>query len=756
MGDPSPSPPAPLDLGRLETEARANAAKHVSSRFQRPEQLEKVDQYKRRVARKKASVEAMLKTAVQSQLDGVRTGLHQLQSALQNVYEIKKSMDEIDESYKSITSLEEKLKRVREENSNFCQLAAAVENLKHIFQVPESVRKTQELINEGKLLQAHKHLMDLEMARDDLLMELHRQPQQSPTDKNTLKHYFADVEKLSEAMGKQLWLILQRALISVRQEPTIIVTVIRIIEREERIDAAALKKHEQFGFLPPGRPKQWRKKAFEVLEEAIAARIEGNQLEDRTDNKMWLVRHLEITRKFMIEDFKVVKTLFPPIFPPDYDIVKLYVRMYHRCLSAHLKDLIQQQLEGNEIITLLIWLNSYDSPELMKDPELNFDTKDLGPLLENNVVEMLQDEFLKNKRKDIIEWTHNALKSDEKDWYKEKLPDKDKDQYYNTPLALIIIDMVDQNLKVAEIVSADLVKKVLQLFVENLSGFANEYKFEMKVYKEKHLGNRRESIYFPQYMICHVNNCLAFADYVRRLRKLFLELEGQEQVKGEEEEDDAIMIRKDQFFQLADKFIDVGEFGLDVLVEVVLLDLRTSGHLDSLISKQWLTGDEVVNTICVTLEDYNNDFQHLRPKAYDKVIEKAEQKVLQEYLKSILQRKISFKNYEERKAAAEKICKEAEQLENLFSKLTTTKSKDSFAVLTMLAEVIRLRDTSMMSLEITGLAKKFPDMRRDQLINLLLSRGDLSRSEAQQLVRDTLGDEQLRAREKGVFSDILN
>ena len=51
-----------------------------------------------------------------------------------------------------------------------------------------------------------------------------------------------------------------------------------------------------------------------------------------------------------------------------------------------------------------------------------------------------------------------------------------------------------------------------------------------------------------------------------------------------------------------------------------------------------MTGDEAVNTICATLEDYNNDFHHLRPKAYDKILVKAEQKVLQQYLKAILQR----------------------------------------------------------------------------------------------------------------------
>ena len=50
----------------------------------------------------------------------------------------------------------------------------------------------------------------------------------------TVKHYFGEVERLSDMLAKQLWLIVQRTIITVRREPTIIVNVLRIIEREER------------------------------------------------------------------------------------------------------------------------------------------------------------------------------------------------------------------------------------------------------------------------------------------------------------------------------------------------------------------------------------------------------------------------------------------------------------------------------------------------------------------------------------------
>jgi len=50
----------------------------------------------------------------------------------------------------------------------------------------------------------------------------------------TVNHYFSGIEKLSDSLGKQLWLLLQRTLQTLQRDQTVIVSVLRIIEREER------------------------------------------------------------------------------------------------------------------------------------------------------------------------------------------------------------------------------------------------------------------------------------------------------------------------------------------------------------------------------------------------------------------------------------------------------------------------------------------------------------------------------------------
>lgn len=751
MSESTLTPQAPLDLGRLETEAKLAATKYVANLLQRPDQLERVDQYRRRVARKKASVEAMLKTAVQSQLDGVRTGLNQLQSALHDVHEIKESLDQVDEIYKSLKPLQEKITTVREENKNFCQLATAMENLKHIFTVPESVSKTEDLISEGKLLLAHKHLTELETARDDLLFELHKQPQRSPTDDNTLKKYFAQVEKLSVTLGKQLWIILQRVLMSVRREPALIVSALRIIEREERLDQLSLTRKEQTGFMPPDRPKRWRDKCFSVIEEWISNRIEGNQMEDRSSNKMWLVRHLEVTRQIMLEDLKVAKSLLPPVFPPNYNIVNKFVWMYHKALSKHIQDMIGQQLEGNEFVTLLQWLNSYDSPELMKHPSLNIDTKDLGPLLDNNMVEELQNQYLRNMKSNIQEWTGNTLKTEQKDWFKEEGPDQDGEGFYVTSLPVIIFQMIEQNIQVATMLGESIVLRSLEQFVDVLSHFAEELKGVIDIYKDRHLQDRREPKFYLHYLIATANNLLTFGDYMKNLRKRYLKTE------FDKEEDEDTNIRKDRFQVLNDRFTTIAMMVVGYVLDEVLIDLRSHEHcFNELMTKSWQQSPQAIEVIVATWHDYGTDFVHLKPKLEQTLYDQAKKCILKEYLKAILSRKLSFKQYEERKNAAEKLIREAEQLQLMFKKFKTTKQSEvTFACLPMMAECLKLKDTSMLSLEIAGIMKRFQDIRLEQMINLLLCRGDMSRSEARQMVLDTVGEEEAtKARPNGIFTEI--
>ena len=50
-----------MDLQHLDDDAREAALKDIKNMFQRPGQLEKVELYRHRVGRKKASVESLLK-----------------------------------------------------------------------------------------------------------------------------------------------------------------------------------------------------------------------------------------------------------------------------------------------------------------------------------------------------------------------------------------------------------------------------------------------------------------------------------------------------------------------------------------------------------------------------------------------------------------------------------------------------------------------------------------------------------------------
>ncbi|XP_072175892.1 exocyst complex component 3-like [Diadema setosum] len=735
------------DFGKAEIDAIESASKRVENMLKRPDQLERVEQFKRREARKKASVEARLKTAMQSQLDGVRTGLTQLHSALTGIREIRTWVKEVDVRYRECAELTSTLGDVKEVASQHSQLAAAVENLKHIFTVPENVKKTEMYIQDEKLLHAHKGLMELESSRDDLLYELHKQPSDNPMDNLLLQKYFADVEKLSDMLFKQIRLVLQRVLLIAHRQPQLVVTCLRIIEREERIDKKMSDREKMAGFRAPGRPKNWRQRCQDELCKVIQVKVEGSQMEDRIMERMWLVRHLELIRQYMVEDLRVVKFLCIPLFPPCYDIYAFFIKKYINCVSAHLEDLIGGGLEHNEIIQMLTWITEFKGSMLLGHPDLDINVKEHPDVLSDQMVDDLQQEYMKTLHYNIQKWMANALESDIKDWQGDTEPDADGEGYFRTQIAVIIFQMIEQNLQVSNQISKDLTTKVVLLCVEEIQGFIDTYRDAIKEYKTKHMADRSMPRFFFQYMVAIVNNFHSFIEFTKQLERRHLKLPA-----GETGSTSVFQSLIDGFNKLA------GESLGDLLWEM-FLDLEP--HLNQILTRPWFhhSASPALDTVCITIEDYYNDFSHLRPNYFKSLIEELEKRTVVAYVRGMLEKRMTFRTYEERKEAAEKITRESDTLDRLFSRLNHSEERGMepslCEVIPLMTEVIRMEDTSMLTLEISTLVHRYPDIRTDHLVNLLVTRGDLTVQLAKQLVLDTLGEEAERQiHTRTIFSDV--
>ena len=75
------------------------------------------------------------------------------------------------------------------------------------------------------------------------------------------------------------------------------------------------------------------------------------------------------------------------------------------------------------------------------------------------------------------------------------------------------------------------------------------------------------------------------------------------------------------------------------LLEEAFLDL--DGHFHELFTVKWITSSIGVDTICVTLQDYFQDYNHLRAINFEFVIKEAQKMVAKRYLKAMLSKRIS-------------------------------------------------------------------------------------------------------------------
>ncbi|XP_029378658.1 exocyst complex component 3-like protein isoform X1 [Echeneis naucrates] len=742
------------EMEKAEHLARGAALKWASGVFCQPENLERLSQYRKRESQRTASVHARLKSMVQSYLEGVGWGLEQLQEARTELKEVshalKKAALESNQNAEGMKCLE----RLREVSFNHHQLLAAVSNLPRLYAVHSLVLETERLVESRRLLEAHARLMDLERWQDDILWQL-RGPGMTGTalsteDQELVAKYFSGVRQLGEALGKELWAVVSSALALSRQNPTPFVSAVRIVEREEALDKALLEERGGMGSnsrpLPPGRPRCWKASFFRVLEEAVSARFRSvSYLHTRGPG---LAGHLSALQHATMADLSTVRHLLEHCVPPHYRLTGAYLRASHHCLQVHLAQVSSWDLESGEIFAVLNWvLHIYNSPHMMGHPDLvsEVEKEKLGPLISTEGLEELQSKYVRTVRKSVSEWMQKALLVELQDWQRDQEPDTDHEGFYQTSLPTIITQMLEENTRVALMIGESLRDQTIQMGLYELENLLNRFREALVQFGKDHrkdLSNNRNKFYL-HYLLASISNCIILKKSTESLQQ-----QQSSHLTG-------------QFSQTPPNPLAALDRAVRracrLVMDQLLLDLQP--FLPGLLTRTWLVQGDPTPKLCRILEHHLELYGHVRPPCRQRLQEEAQWLMVVEYVRALMQKRMVCRSAEERRQLAQQMVQDDQLFREMFISLQgdgPIPEVNPLALLPVLADFIQLKDPSMLTLEVSGLAAKYPDISEEHVSVLLDVRGDVSR-DIKGAVLDLLQQSapSLPAGYRPIFTDIL-
>uniref|UniRef100_F7AI63 Exocyst complex component 3-like protein n=1 Tax=Monodelphis domestica TaxID=13616 RepID=F7AI63_MONDO len=688
------------ELEKAERLARGAALKWASGIFYRPEQLTRLDQYRSREAQRMCSIESRIKSTIQSYLENVQTGLEQLSLALKEVQEAREALAEAQGELRSQAEAAHTLEPLRELADQHGQLQAVTLLLPQLRAVPEAVARTQALIQGHGFLEAYGVLRELEQLRDEVL-DLLGGPELPLFE--GLTHLG---EELGLAVGKAVGSARQLA----RDDPALLVAAVRVAELEEQRDI-------QLQASCPGRPRAWRQRCLGALRRAL----EEAYFEGLAPTPSGLAGHLAALREALPAELALAESLVAPCCPVDYDVVKLWAHTLHQGLCQHLQKLMDcEDLGTQDIFTLLHWaLHIYPGPEMMGHPDLSpeADISDLQPLLSLEAVEQLESTYTEKIKISIAEWLQKALDGEVAEWFREQEPDMDPEGFYHSSLPAVVLQILDENIRVTTMISPSLQERIHGMALRELGIFLRSLLEALEHFSQEHLKDVSKPRHYVPYLLVCLNHYTALSSSVSLLQPAGVSTPTGVSATIES--------------ALGDLKKKICRLILDALLE------ELQPLFVALPSRQWLSSLVMLDKVCEQTASFCSRFSRVRSPMAQMLLSESERAVVLEYLRGLMQGKLVCRNLSERIQVSERMLQDSAQLRELFLGLELEENVQTGAVLGALQELFRLQDPGLLSLEVSSFLHKFPDVSEEHIGALLDVRGDVSR-EQRQAVLETM------------------
>ncbi|XP_077075712.1 tumor necrosis factor alpha-induced protein 2a isoform X3 [Siphateles boraxobius] len=456
---------------------------------------------------------------------------------------------------------------------------------------------------------------------------------------------------------------------------------------------------------PIWRPTKCRKMHDNLLQIVVEERMKTADEQENKVDKLSTSLKREVFRmgKQVKKDLLRVVRNLRECYPPDFDICRTYAQLYHQTFSTRLQELARSSIDFEDCLYIMSWIVNYYPKDILKHKEIeeHINNSSIGPLLPDEDLKRLEEQYFSYKENEIKKWLSNALEKEVKQW-SDGFDPQIMDGYYFSNLAVDALPLVDATVReVNTLLGCE--SKSWSLLCQ-LDRFLQSYMASLVELLKK----KPENI--PKTLSASLSNIYLFRDYVQRPEHLFSE-----------------DTRKACLSTLADlKNICHKYFLSQIHTELKPLYRK-------LWTQAWFAGHcEVVEELMKVLENNIDQFKELKPVCREELLAELHVEVMVECVRRMMKRKLKLKDKEEQDAAAEFICHDNSQICSVFAKVGS-KEEWLCQILPKLSEILRLQDLGSLQLEIATLARDYPDISEQHVLAVLNMKTNLSSSDLRKI-----------------------
>ena len=411
-----------------------------------PDDLEKIPALKAEFTRKKATVDAQLKTGLKDQLEVTQSGMGAITESQRIVNQIKEEMMKIDKLCAESQNMIRDFPHLNEVSVIHRNISLVETMRKDIEEFPMRIRDVKEALiddsddleNQPNLLNIHYQLTKLREIRDDALDQIRQSPDESLEE--NLEQHFDELDDVVTAFDERI-LNACKGLIDLIMDgnKSLVVRVALIIEEEEKNDMKvkamqdAHKEHKalasRFKSMKTG-PKHIR-----GYKERFLASIEERALDKFEKSKNAFIENpdkLEKSLKWYFNDLNTVRIGMVELMPKKWKIYRTYTSIYHRAMHDFLKEFIddEENTASSVILIIVRWREKYYE----KMGKLGWSPADLQP----EILDDRESELMRGWRNLIVskinEWMDRMFETDKKQFLtrSQDAIDKDSSGYFRT------------------------------------------------------------------------------------------------------------------------------------------------------------------------------------------------------------------------------------------------------------------------------------------------------------------------------------